>query len=71
MMIANLLDDIDVRLNTDYMKNKAELDALANKVIYTGPIDAYLSYKLGFWYIVPLDLRQNCWTLRTIKATLP
>ena len=46
-MIANLLEGIDVRLNTDYLKNKAELDAIADKVVYTGPIDAFFDYKLG------------------------
>lgn len=46
-MIANLLDGIEVRLNTDYPEHKAELDALADKVVYTGPIDAYFGYKLG------------------------
>ena len=46
-MIANLLDGIEVRLNTDYLENKTELDALADKVVYTGPIDAYFDYKLG------------------------
>ena len=46
-MIANLLDGIEIRLNTDYLENKAELDALADKVVYTGPIDAYFDYKLG------------------------
>ena len=47
-MIKKLLDGIEVRLNTDYLKNKPELDALARKVIYTGPIDAYFGYKLGY-----------------------
>ena len=46
-MIANLLDCIKVRLNTDYQEHKSELDALADKVVYTGPIDAYFDYKLG------------------------
>lgn len=46
-MIANLLDGIEVRLNTDYLENKAELDALADKIVYTGPIDAYFGYELG------------------------
>ena len=46
-MVANMLDGIEVRLNVDYLANKAELDALADKVIYTGPIDAYFGYKLG------------------------
>ena len=46
-MVENMLDGIEVRLNVDYFDHKAELDALADKVIYTGPIDAYFGYKLG------------------------
>ena len=46
-MVANLLDGIEVRLNTDYLENKAEFDAMADKVVYTGAIDAYFDYKLG------------------------
>ena len=34
-MVENLLDGIEVRLNTDYLEHKAELDALADKVVYT------------------------------------
>ena len=46
-MVANMLDGVEVRLGVDYLEYKAELDALAEKVIYTGPIDAYFDYKLG------------------------
>ena len=46
-LVANLLEGIEVRLNTDYLADKAALDALADKVIYTGPIDAYFAYQLG------------------------
>ena len=46
-VVENLLDGIEVRLNTDYLEHKAELDALADKVVYTGPIDAYFGFKLG------------------------
>ena len=46
-MVANMLDGIEVRLNVDYLEHKAELDALADKVVYTGPIDAYFGYRLG------------------------
>ena len=47
-LINNLLDGIEVRLNTDYLTNKIELDKLAKKIVYTGPIDAYFEYKLGY-----------------------
>ena len=46
-MVENMLEGIEVRLNTDYLENKEELDSLADKVVYTGPIDAYFNYKLG------------------------
>lgn len=46
-LIENLLKGIEVRLNTDYLEHKEELEALASKVVYTGPIDAYFDYKLG------------------------
>lgn len=46
-MVANLLEGIEVRLSTDYLENKDELDSMAEKVVYTGPIDAYFDYKLG------------------------
>lgn len=46
-MVANMLEGIEVCLNTDYFEHKTELDALADTVIYTGPIDAYFDFKLG------------------------
>ena len=46
-MVVNMLQDIEVQLNVDYLENKAELDQVATKVVYTGPIDAYFDYKLG------------------------
>ncbi len=46
-MIEKILDGIEVRLNTDYLENKEELDSLAEKIVYTGSIDAYFGYELG------------------------
>lgn len=45
--IKNLLEGIEVRLNTDYLERKKELNVLADKVMYTGLIDAYFAYKLS------------------------
>lgn len=47
-LVANMLDGIDVKLGVDYLANKAEFDAIADKIIYTGPIDAYFGYSLGY-----------------------
>lgn len=46
-MVENMLDGIEVRLGVDYLADKKELDSSAEKVIYTGPIDAYFDYCLG------------------------
>lgn len=46
-LVANMLDGIEVRLNEDYLSDKETWDALADKVIYTGAIDAYFAYALG------------------------
>ena len=46
-MVERMLEGIEVRLGTDYLSNRAELNALAKNVIYTGPIDAFFDYSLG------------------------
>ena len=46
-MVANMLDGIEVELGVDYLAEKAKYDALAEKVVYTGAIDAYFGYQLG------------------------
>lgn len=51
-MVEKMLDGVEVRLNTDFLEQKAELEAIADKVIFTGPIDAYFDYVYG-----PLNYR--------------
>ena len=46
-LVENMLQGIEVRLNTDYLQSQEELGALAQKIVYTGPIDAYFGYRLG------------------------
>ena len=46
-MVANMLEGIEVQLNADYLKNKESYDTIADKIIYTGAIDAFYDYKLG------------------------
>lgn len=46
-MVENMLSCIEVQLNTDYLKEKSELDKIADKVIYTGAIDSYFGFSLG------------------------
>ena len=46
-MVQKILAGIEVRLNIDYLSDKNTLDTLANKIVYTGPIDGYFNYRLG------------------------
>ena len=46
-MIEKMLDGVDVRLGIDYLECREELDALADKVVYTGQIDSYFNYCYG------------------------
>ena len=46
-LVENLLEGIEVRLNEDHLEDKAEWNAMAEKVVYTGAIDAYFDYALG------------------------
>lgn len=45
--VQNMLEGIEVKLNTDYLENKPYFDSIADKIIYTGAIDAYFGYRLG------------------------
>lgn len=46
-IIEKMLEGIPVRLNCDYFAEKEELDALAEKIVFTGPIDQFYAYQFG------------------------
>ena len=46
-MVERMFDGVEVRLGVDYLGQKAGLDALAEKVVYTRSIDAYFGYRFG------------------------
>lgn len=46
-MVARMLAGIDVELGLDYLADRQRLNALAARVVYTGPIDAYFGFCLG------------------------
>ena len=46
-MIEKILKGIEIKLDEDYLKRKKYWDSLANKIVYTGPIDAFFNYKFG------------------------
>lgn len=46
-LIDALLHNVEVKLDTDYFKDKDYLDSLADKVVYTGCIDEYFGFEYG------------------------
>ena len=46
-MVKKMLEGIEVQTGVDYLKDKEAWDAQAEKIIYTGPIDAYFNFSLG------------------------
>ena len=62
-LVEQMLDGIEVRLGVDYLEQKTDLDALADTVIYTGPIDAYFGYELG-----PLQYRSVRFETETLDS---
>ena len=69
-MFEKMLDGIEVRINTDYLQDKEYFDSIANKVIFTGPIDEYFDYSLGELDYRSLGLKRNVLEKKTIKEML-
>ena len=47
VIIEKMLENCDIELSVDYLKEKEKYDDLADKVLYTGMIDEYFNYLLG------------------------
>lgn len=63
-LVCNLLAGADVRLECDYLKDRDGLSSLAQKVVYTGPIDAYFDYREG-------ELEYRCVRFETQTLDIP
>ena len=46
-LVERMLDGIEVKLDTNFFDNVDEYKSMANKIVYTGPIDEYFNYSLG------------------------
>jgi UDP-galactopyranose mutase len=53
-MVQRMIKGIEIKLNTDYLAEKASNNRLAANIIYTGPVDEYFDYCLG-----PLEYRHT------------
>ena len=47
VLIEKLLEGIETRVNCDFFAQREELESMAEKIIYTGPIDAFYGYRFG------------------------
>ena len=46
-IIEKMLKGIDIELNCDFFDNREELENIAEKIVFTGPIDKFYNYKYG------------------------
>ena len=46
-MVERMLDGIEVRTGVDYLEQREKWDAAAEKIVYTGPVDAFFGFRLG------------------------
>lgn len=60
MLIDKLLDGCDVLLGVNYLNNRAPLDAKADRVLYTGCLDAYFDFKYGELEYRSLRFESEC-----------
>lgn len=62
-MVEKMLSGIEIRLGVDYLADKASWDAMADRVVYTGPIDRYFDYCYG-----PLEYRSVRFETEVLKT---
>lgn len=46
-MVEKMLEGIEVKLGVNYLDNREKWNAMAERIVYTGPVDAYFCYSLG------------------------
>ena len=46
-IIEKMLEGIEVKLNTDFFENREEFEKIADKIVFTGPIDKFYNYQFG------------------------
>ena len=46
-IFEKLLESVEVRLGIDFIAERAQLEPLAERILFTGPLDAFFDYQLG------------------------
>lgn len=47
LLIDRLLEGVEVRTSTDFFSDRENLESLAERIIYSGPIDRFFDYRFG------------------------
>jgi UDP-galactopyranose mutase len=68
-IFEKLLEGVEVKLNVDYLKNKESFDSLSEKVIYTGPIDRYYNYSLGYLEYKTSEFKHKLFDTENFQGT--
>lgn len=63
ILIERLLEGIETRLNCNFFDNRSELEGLADKIVYTGPIDEYFNFVFG-----QLEYRTVCFETESLTC---
>ena len=63
LLIERLLEGIDTKVNYDFFAHREELKSLAEKIVYTGPIDQFYDYQFG-----KLEYRTVCFETEVIDT---
>ena len=62
-MVEKMLSGTEIRLGVDYLEDREKWNALADTVVYTGPIDRYFDYRFG-----PLEYRSVRFETEVLKT---
>ncbi len=63
LLVNRLLDGIPIELETDFLRDRDRFGRLADRIIFTGPIDEYFGYSMGH-----LEYRSLCFETEVLDT---
>lgn len=69
VLFDKLLENADVRTDTDYFADRAALEQVASKTVFTGALDEYFGKNSARWSTALCALRPKCWICPTSRET--
>lgn len=68
-MINKMLENIEVKLNTDYFSNKEYFNSIANQIVYTGCIDEFFDCEYGSLEYRSLEFKEEYHSMDNFQGT--